>query len=1541
VALRIVSRSAILLAVSTFWGVPQLTAQAPPARALTASTPLPPATTIASLSRPATAPLDKSDGARLLAAVRPSFLKNEGQFDAQVRYRLQSGNLTVWVTSTSVVFDTAQPCKSSDAQEAPEPQAAEFSPNDGKNGAPCFDRTVFAQDFQGIRKDAVIEAADQQPGVYNFLVGAGSQKGPTGVRSYSKIVYRNAWPGIDIRLIAGASGLEQEFLVRPGADPKAIRIAYRGIEGLRTADDGALIVQTPTGQIRESKPIVFQEIATGRVSVEGRFRLDGSAAYQFDVGTYDSERELLIDPTLLYSTFLGGATSPWDQKWAWASSIKVDANGNAFVTGATRASDFPTTPGMIPGSSALGYPSTYEGAFVTKINSVGSGLVYSTFLFGSEVSSSQGRDIDIDAEGNAYVVGWANAASKFPNTPGNADTSRCESGGPFFIKLSSDGSTLLSANILACSGYVASYGGADVGVAVDSARNVYIGMTAEWCGSVLGGFQSQCGGGFDLFLLKASISSSGVFGWQYSTFLGGNGVDYFRDLAVDQLGNLYVTGETYSANFPTTVEAYQRTKPVTAGMCNGSVCSAAFVAKINPANSGAASLVYSTYLGGEWGSSGRAIAVDASGSAHVGGFVNLWGASSNPFPTTPGTLQPTFPSGWVNYCGFIAVFDTSGSSLVYSTLLTGKYTASGNTFISGLAVDSAGNVLVAGSTQAGDFPVTPDAYLPTRRWPNALFVTVLNRSLSTLVYSTYLGNAEVPYGMSGGRLRIAGDSVGDAYVAGGTYAVDHPATPGAFQTRLLGTSAAFVTKFPTGSPMGLAISGVLPASGGNSGTVTLRVVGSGFHIGATAKLVCAGSEEVPGSNAMVSPGGRTLSASFNLAGRPIGTCDVAIVNPDGTTTTRNSAFSIEAGGEAKIWHDVLGRQVARPFADQTTYVIVGNKGNIDSAPTRVWVAFPSSAQLSSTGSVLPALRQTVNGTTYLALDVPTLEPGSTRVLPVGLSLGGGQGTFRLWTWRDGCQTCTPDPSVGKNGCGTIGLRVCDQYGLFCTGTVLDNPCGLPTTSFRPACDFHDACYGTRGASKEGCDMRFTSMLLSTCALAMLDPPAADTCLTAAVAYSSAVSLFGFEAFYEAQTEAANKGWGRCSVLADCTPSSFPIVVVASSDPNEKVGAIGVGPGRFIMGSASSSYAVFFENKPTATAPAQEIVVTDNIDPGKIELSTLILGPIALPGTTITPPAIALQTLGSFFAVADLRPTMNMAVRISAELTAGGVLTWRFTSIDPSTGLPPDDPLAGFLPPGAGGSVSFTAALKPGLPTGTVVKNKATIVFDTNAPMDTPEWINTLDRNAPTSRVSPLTATQATSCFKPQWTGSDVGAGLKGFTVLVSDNGGPYTPWLTNTTSTSTVFNGLAGHNYRFYSQATDLVGNVEAAKSAAEATTTVGATATCNGRPTIAGAITGKSAAGTTRTLTLQLTNTGLGAAQNVKLNQIALRTLSGTGTVTLAGPTLPVSVGALGVGAATTVTMTLNVPATVKLFSLTESGTFQDLAGATFSFSIGQSVIP
>jgi len=280
--------------------------------------------------------------------------------------------------------------------------------------------------------------------------------------------------------------------------------------------------------------------------------------------------------------------------------------------------------------------------------------------------------------------------------------------------------------------------------------------------------------------------------------------------------------------------------------------------------------------------------------------------------------------------------------------------------------------------------------------------------------------------------------------------------------------------------------------------------------------------------------------------------------------------------------------------------------------------------------------------------------------------------------------------------------------------------------------------------------------------------------------------------------------------------------VAGFDPNDKIGALGAGVEQYIMGKEPLRYAIHFENIVTATAPAQEVVISDTLDANTLDLNTFRLALVTFGDHLVSVPLGATP----FAQDVDLRPTKNLIVRVSALLDPiSGRLTVRYVSLDPATMQLTEDPCGGFLPPntdgsGEGGFV-FTVMPKAGLPSGTRIRNKATIVFDLNAPILTPEWLNTLDNDAPASQVNALPAMQAARTFTVTWAGADTGAGISDYSIYVSKDGGPYTLWLANTTQKSASYTAKSGGNYRFYSVAHDGAGNVEAVPTTADATTNV------------------------------------------------------------------------------------------------------------------------
>jgi hypothetical protein len=614
----------------------------------------------------------------------------------------------------------------------------------------------------------VLEGQKRAPGYVNILRGRNRAGWRTRLPRHAQVVYRELWRGVDLALRGQAGKLKYEFRVRPGARIEDIRLAYRGATGLELDGAGALRIETPLGALRDSTPVAYQEIGGVHRPIASRYLLDGRS-YGFAVVGYDRGRELVIDPGLDYSTFLGGASHEV------GAAIAVDASGNAYVTGLTQSPDFRTTAGAFDRTGASG---NNLDAFVTKLNPTGTALVYSTFLGGSNFE--WGRGIAVDAAGNAYVTGQTKS-SNFPTTGGAFDRTfnvdncpRCgiDQYDAFVTKLNSAGSGLVYSTFL---------GGTQLddslGIALDGARNAYVtGQTASTNFPTTGGaFDTTASGGFDAFITKLNAAGSALV---YSTRLGGADNELPADVEVDAAGNAYVGGGTRSAGFPTTPGAFDTTQ-------NGGAFDELFDGFVTKLNATGSALVYSTFVGGSKSDFGDGFAVDSAGNAY------LTGATLSPdFPTTPGTFDPVFAGGSE---GFVSKLNATGSALVYSTFL-------GEAGASAVAPDAGGNAWVAGATGSPNATTTPDAF--DRQFNGGAsdaYVAKLNATGSALLFATFLGGAN-----SEGAGDVVLDSGGNVYVTGHTYSADFPTTAGAFDRVFNGDPSvfwgdAFVTKLAVGS----------------------------------------------------------------------------------------------------------------------------------------------------------------------------------------------------------------------------------------------------------------------------------------------------------------------------------------------------------------------------------------------------------------------------------------------------------------------------------------------------------------------------------------------------------------------------------------------------------------------------------------------------------------------------------------------------------------------------------------------------------------------
>src|SRR6202162_1276207 len=654
------------------------------------------------------------------------FVANEGQADGHIQYLAHGSGATINLKSNGIDIEFTR--SNSSGQFVRKNRTNQNEPITGHDRK----KSIVQLTFVSANSNSRAVGIDKLAGKVNYLIGNNSKAWHTNISTYEKVLYHNFYSGIDMIYRGNRSGLEYDFILAPGADPSAIQFKVSGATNLQIDDNGNLIIQTPYGEIHQKRPFIYQQINETKKPIDGGYVLSGNNRIGYRIASYDKSQPIVIDPILAYSTYLG--STGFEQ----GNGIAVDASGSAYVIGITD-----------------------DYIFVAKLNSTGSNLVYLNVIGGSTTTgapiSNVGSGIAVDTTGSAYLVGTTNATD-FPTTAGAFKPSCSDPGfGTVFItKLNVTGSALVYSTYL-CGGfnYETSTGGEEEGnaIAIDSAGNAYVtGRTvSRHFPTTSQAYQKIFGGAFDVFITKLNAQGSSLI---YSTFLGGTGDDEGSGIAVDSLGNAYVTGTTSALStnalddFPTTKGAFQTT------IANFSPL--AFVTKINPNGS---DLVYSTYLGGTDGfTEGLGIAVDSYGNAYVTGQ----NKASN-FPTVnPIQVANNLTTAFGD--AFVTKINPAGNGLVYSTLFTGSFFDWGRS----IAVDSLGSAYVTGTTNSPDFLVV-NAIQPTFGGNYDAFVDKLSPDGSALVYATFLGGSFNDEGHG-----IAVDAAGNAYVTGYATSPDFP-----------------------------------------------------------------------------------------------------------------------------------------------------------------------------------------------------------------------------------------------------------------------------------------------------------------------------------------------------------------------------------------------------------------------------------------------------------------------------------------------------------------------------------------------------------------------------------------------------------------------------------------------------------------------------------------------------------------------------------------------------------------------------------------------
>jgi len=813
-----------------------------------------------------------------------SFEVNRGQSDARVDYLARGKGYTLFLTRGQAVLRLQT------------------------DAGPAARSAVLRMKFPGASGTAAASGLDQLPGVANYFQGHDPSQWRTGIPTYQKVKYSGVYPGVDLVYYGNQGRLEHDFIVAPGADASRIVVSFEGAQP--TIDrKGDLCLTIDGSELRLQKPVVYQANGGGKQNVDGRYALDGNKL-RFELGAYDHSRELVIDPLLVYGTYLGGSF------YNYGIGIAVDSQGSAYATGWTTSTNFPTE-GPIYGSESGQY-----SVYVSKFNATGTGLIYSTYLGGSQGGAqSSPYDIAVDSEFNAYVAGSTNAPD-FPVTSGAYQTMcapifngtetvpGCDSlgGNGFLTKINFAGSALAYSTFLG-----GNSGNAVItGVAIDSAFEAYVtGYEEEVCvagdnpnctvfptssGAFMPGNWIAPGFG-DPYAFVAKFDAAGA-NLLYSSLYGsktpaqtdactvacGQNTTEAYAIAVDAHGDAYITGYTQDGNLPVTPGAYQTTAKPKQGNNDPAneyelLGKRAFVAKFDPTQSGAASLVYATYLGGTGGSDGNAadsatgIAVDAKGNAYITGA-----AGSPNFPTTSGAYQTRCYSNDGTECAtaFITKLNPTGTALVYSTMLGDQANDSGSAVTVGrIRVDSSGDAFVAGTTGTG-FPLQN----PISTTGNA-FVTELNPTGKALLFSTYFGGGFI-FGDQFPSVALAVDAVGSVYVTG-TTGGDLPVTQNAFQSTIPGYNSAFVTKIATVAA-DVQVTNSASASVATGADLTYTITAGNNGPDTAAKV--AVTDAVPAGSTFVS-----VSTSA-------GTCKSPVVG--GTGTVSCSIGSLVASDTATV-----------------------------------------------------------------------------------------------------------------------------------------------------------------------------------------------------------------------------------------------------------------------------------------------------------------------------------------------------------------------------------------------------------------------------------------------------------------------------------------------------------------------------------------------------------------------------------------------------------------------------------------------------------------
>jgi hypothetical protein len=839
-----------------------------------------------------------------------SFEANTGQTDKQVKFLSRRNGYTLFLTEDEALLSTR-----------PEPAG----------GVKQLVRTTatLRMKLAGASTSALVTSTDELPGKANYFIGNDPKKWRTNIPTYAKVKYQDVYPGVDLIYYGNEGELEYDFVVAPGADPGLILLAIDDTEKVRQkAADEAI----PKLKTENSKLNLLQSTGNQESAIDASLRIEADG----DLIVNTKASKIRFHKPIAYQLAVDHEAQSTTHK-----RTPVDAH---YVEIASKQVRF-----------ALGKFDHSRPLFIDPVVS------YSTFLGGT--GSTYGTAIAVDGSGNSYVTGSTDSLD-FPTLNPYENTCQgCSSGRNTFItKLNAAGTALIYSTYLGGSFSVEA-----AGITVDASGNVYVtGITDSSDLPIVNALQTGLGGYLDAFVTKLDATGSSLL---YSTYLGGSGGDYGFGVAADSAGNAYVAGQTFSSDFPATQGSFQ-------GACaEGPFCmnGDGFVTKINTKAAGAASLVYSTFLGGDSQDEATAVAVDGTGNAYVAGYTQ-----STNFPTM-NPFQPSCAGGCANGGDvFVAKLNPTGSALVYSTYLGGSDDelpagSIATNLSTAIAVDSAGDAFVAGTTRSPDFPTTAGAFQTNYGGGSSdAFVTVFNSMGSALLYSTFIGGtgADAAYG-------IALDPSGNADVLGTTTSTD----------------------FPVAAPFQAACAG--NCSVGDDFVATLNATGSGI----TFSTYLGGSSSEEGGGIAVDNSGNIYVTGFT-ASADFPTTRGAFRTVFAGTTMDAFVSKISLASIPSVYVNPASLGFSAQAVGTTSAAQTVTLHNVGSAPLTISSITPSGdfGQTNNCGVSLPGgavcsiqvnFAPTVAGNRTGALTVADNASGSPRTLPfTGTATVAGAGLSR-------------------------------------------------------------------------------------------------------------------------------------------------------------------------------------------------------------------------------------------------------------------------------------------------------------------------------------------------------------------------------------------------------------------------------------------------------------------------------------------------------------------------------------------------------------------